>query len=308
MLEGEAITNLWRSDEVAEALDLCIACKSCKNDCPVQVDIATYKAEFMAHHYAGRIRPRAAYSMGLIHWWAHLAHIAPGLANSVGAAPGISGLAKLVAGVDRHRQLPRFADRTFRRQLPDGVPDLGGARSEERRVVLFADTFTDGFVPSQGLSALRVLRAAGFSVEVPRANLCCGRPLYDRGFLKQARRLLGRVLDAFEPELDSGVPVVVLEPSCEAVFHDELPNLFPGDPRAGRLDELASSGPPRVRVATPDGVQAAQVLRRLGLRAVRADDGLGAKARRRVACRADWSEGGAMGSAPDDFEELLHLG
>jgi FAD/FMN-containing dehydrogenase/Fe-S oxidoreductase len=241
MLEGEAITNLWRSDEVAEALDLCIACKSCKNDCPVQVDIATYKAEFMAHHYAGRIRPRAAYSMGLIHWWAHLAHIAPGLANSVGAAPGISGLAKLVAGVDRHRQLPRFADRTFRRQLPDGVPDLGGARSEERRVVLFADTFTDGFVPSQGLSALRVLRAAGFSVEVPRANLCCGRPLYDRGFLKQARRLLGRVLDAFEPELDSGVPVVVLEPSCEAVFHDELPNLFPGDPRAGRLDELAVS-------------------------------------------------------------------
>ena len=239
MLEGEAIPNLWRSKEVAEALDLCIACKSCKNDCPVQVDIATYKAEFMAHHYAGRIRPRVAYSMGLIHWWAHLAQIAPGLANSVGAAPGIAGLAKLVAGVDRHRQLPRFAGRTFRRQLPDDVPDLGGARSAERRVVLFADTFTEGFAPSQGLSALRVLQAAGFTVEVPRANLCCGRPLYDRGFLKQARRLLGQVLDAFEPELDSGVPVVVLEPSCEAVFHDELPNLFPGDPRAQRLDELA---------------------------------------------------------------------
>jgi FAD/FMN-containing dehydrogenase/Fe-S oxidoreductase len=239
MLEGEAIPNLWRSEEVAEALDLCIACKSCKNDCPVQVDIATYKAEFMAHHYAGRIRPRVAYSMGLIHWWAHLAQIAPGLANSVGAAPGIAALAKLVAGVDRHRQLPRFASRTFRRQLPDDLPDLGGARSAERRVVLFADTFTEGFAPSQGLSALRVLQAAGFTVEVPRANLCCGRPLYDRGFLKQARRLLGQVLDAFEPELDSGVPVVVLEPSCEAVFHDELPNLFPGDPRARRLNELA---------------------------------------------------------------------
>ncbi len=239
MLEGDAITDLWRSDEVREALDLCIACKSCKSDCPVQVDIATYKAEFMAHHYAGRLRPRAAYSMGLIHWWAHLARIAPGLANSVGTVPGIAGLAKLVAGVDSHRQLPRFADRTFRRQLLPGVPDLGDARSAERRVVLFADTFTEGFAPSQGLAALRVLRAAGFTVEVPRADLCCGRPLYDRGFLKQGRRLLGRILDTFEPEMDSGVPIVVLEPSCEAVFHDELPNLFKADPRAKRLDAMA---------------------------------------------------------------------
>jgi len=241
MLEGGALPNLWRSDEVREALDLCIACKSCKSECPVGVDVATYKAEFMAHHYAGRLRPRTAYSMGLIHWWAHLARIAPGMANSVGTVPGIAGLAKLVAGVDSHRRLPRFAERTFRQDIPEDVPDLGGARGAEPRVVLFADTFTDGFAPSQGLAALRVLRAAGFSVEVPRADLCCGRPLYDRGFLKQGRRLLGRVLDAFEPELDSGVPVVVLEPSCEAVFHDELPNLFPADPRAKRLDGLVVS-------------------------------------------------------------------
>jgi FAD/FMN-containing dehydrogenase/Fe-S oxidoreductase len=237
MLEGEALPDLWRSDAVLESLDLCIACKSCKNDCPVGVDIATYKAEFMAHHYAGRLRPRVAYSMGLIHWWAHLAAIAPGLANATGAVPGIAGLAKLVAGVDSDRQFPRFASRTFRRQLPEGVADLGGFRGADRRVVLFADTFTEGFAPSQGLAALRVLQAAGFSVEVPRANLCCGRPLYDRGFLSQARRLLRQILDAFEPELDSGVPIVVLEPSCEAVFHDELVNLFPTDPRARRLDK-----------------------------------------------------------------------
>jgi FAD/FMN-containing dehydrogenase/Fe-S oxidoreductase len=241
MLEGEALPDLWRSDEVREALELCIACKSCKNDCPVGVDIATYKAEFMAHHYAHRLRPRVAYSMGLIHWWAHLARLAPGLANAVGTAPGIAGLAKLVAGVDSHRQIPRFAGRTFRRQIPEGVADLGGHRDAERRVVLFADTFTEGFAPSQGLAALRVLQAAGFSVEVPRANLCCGRPLYDRGFVSQGRRLLGQILDAFEPELDSGVPVVVLEPSCEAAFHDELLNLFPVDPRARRLEGMATS-------------------------------------------------------------------
>jgi FAD/FMN-containing dehydrogenase/Fe-S oxidoreductase len=238
MLEGEALPDMWRSEEVREALDLCIACKSCKSDCPVGVDVATYKAEFMAHHYARRLRPRAAYSMGLIHWWAHLARIAPGLANSVGTVPGIAGLAKFVAGVDSHRRLPRFAERTFRQDVPEDVPDLGGARGAERRAVLFADTFTDGFAPSQGLAALRVLRAAGFAVEVPRADLCCGRPLYDRGFLRQGRRLLGRVLNAFESELDSSVPVVVLEPSCEAVFHDELPGLYPADPRAKRLDGL----------------------------------------------------------------------
>jgi len=225
-------------------LDLCIACKSCKGDCPVQVDIATYKAEFMAHHYAGRLRPRAAYSMGLIHWWAHLARIAPGLANSVCTVPVIAGLSKAMLGIDSHRTFPKFAAHTFRSGLATGTPDLGGARragvARERRVVLFADTFTEGFVPSQGDAALRVLRAAGFEVEVPRANLCCGRPLYDRGFLKHAKRLLSQILDAFEPELDSGVPIIVLEPSCEAVFHDELPNLFPADPRARRLDGLVT--------------------------------------------------------------------
>lgn len=239
MLQGEALPDMWRSEEVREALDLCIACKSCKSDCPVGVDIATYKAEFMAHHYAGRLRPRVAYSMGLIHWWAQLARTAPSLVNRVATMPGIAGLAKLVTGVDSHRQLPHFADRTFRRQLPDGVADLGGARGADRRVVLFADTFTEDFAPSQGMATLRVLEAAGFRVEVPRANLCCGRPLYDRGFLKQGRRLLGQIMDAFEPELDSGVPIVVLEPSCEAVFHDELVDLFPADPRARQLDKMA---------------------------------------------------------------------
>jgi FAD/FMN-containing dehydrogenase/Fe-S oxidoreductase len=240
MLEGEALPDLWRSEAVRDALDLCIACKSCKNDCPVGVDIATYKSEFMAHHYSHRLRPRVAYSMSLIHWWAHLAQIAPGLANAVGTVPGIAGLAKLVAGVDSHRRLPKFAAGTFRSGLPPQTPDLGGARDADHRVVLFADTFTEGFVPSQGLAALRVLQAAGYTVEVPRANLCCGRPLYDRGFLKQGRRLLGQILGAFEPELDSGVPVVVLEPSCEAVFHDELPNLLSSDPRAKRLDGMVS--------------------------------------------------------------------
>jgi FAD/FMN-containing dehydrogenase/Fe-S oxidoreductase len=267
MLEGEELRGLWRNSDVLAALDLCIACKSCKNDCPVQVDMATYKSEFMAHHYARRLRPRAAYSMGLIHWWAHLARINPGLANAVGTVPGIAALAKLVAGVDGHRKLPRFADQTFRAGLAAEVPDLGGARDADRRVVLFADTFTEGFAPSQGAAALRVLRAGGYTVEVPRANLCCGRPLYDRGFLRQGRRLLRRILNAFEPELDSGVPVVVLEPSCEAVFHDELPGLLGSDPRAKRLSglvtglgALVAAHPERFHPALPRRLSAPAVM------------------------------------------------
>ncbi len=238
MLEGEELHGLWRNDDVFEALDLCISCKACQTDCPVQVDMATYKSEFMAHHYARRLRPRAAYSMGLIHWWAHLARRNPSLANRVGTLAGVRGLAKLLAGVDGRRQLPRFAGQPFRAGLGGDVPDLGSTRetaAEGRRVILFADTFTDGFAPSQGLAALRLLQAAEFSVEVPRSDLCCGRPLYDRGFLRQARRLLRRDMDTFEPELDAGTPIIVLEPSCEAAFHDELPGLFPSDPRARRL-------------------------------------------------------------------------
>jgi len=140
--------------------------------------------------------------MGLIHWWAHLAQIAPGLANSVGAAPGIAGLAKLVAGVDRHRRLPRFADRTFRRQLPDDVR-IWAAPDPRNGASFSSPTRSPRDSRFTGVVALRVLQAAGFTVEVPRQPVLW-RPLYDRGFLKQARRLLGQVLDAFEPELDSG--------------------------------------------------------------------------------------------------------
>ena len=137
--------------------------------------------------------------------------------------------------MDPQRQIPPFATRRFRAQIPTSTPDLGGARGSRRRVVLFADTFTESFVPSQGLAAFRVLRAAGYDVEVPRADLCCGRPLYDWGFVGQARRLLRRMLGAFEPELESGVPIVFLEPSCGATMRDELVNLFPRDARARRL-------------------------------------------------------------------------
>src|SRR3954452_3933872 len=229
MLKGEVITDGWRSEEVHEALDLCLSCKGCKGDCPVQVDMATYKAEFLSHYYKRRLRPRSAYAMGLIPWWARMASLAPGLANAIGS----SRVGKAAAGVAPERTPPRFARRRFR-----PPPPAGEGRPE---VVLWPDTFTRYFHPEVGDAAVEVLHAAGFSVRVPERAFCCGRPLYDYGMLGLARRLLVRSLDALEPDIRAGRPVVVLEPSCASVFRDELPNMLPGDDRARRLAELTRS-------------------------------------------------------------------
>ena len=225
MLQGEAIRGGWRDDHVKESLDLCLACKGCKGDCPVNVDVATYKAEFLSHYYEGRLRPLSAYTLGLVHWWARLGSRAPALANAL--AP----LARPLARLAPERPLPRFARETFRSWFqnrrggnPDGPP-----------VLLWPDTFNNYFHPETARAAVEVLEAAGYRVELPRQMLCCGRPLYDYGMLKLARRQLRRILETLGPVVAAGVPVVGLEPSCAAVFRDELVNLFPGDETARRL-------------------------------------------------------------------------
>ena len=225
------ISQRWRSEEVKESLDLCLACKGCRGDCPVRVDIATYKAEFLHHHYKRRLRPRQAYALGLIDKWARLASHMPRLVNGVTHAPGLRAVVKAAGGVAQERDVPRFAAQTFTdwfRTRPTRNPD-GPA------VLLWPDTFTNYFSPEIGRDAVTVLEAAGFRVVLPGKPLCCGRPLYDYGMLTLARRYLRRVLDELGPLLSAGVPVVGLEPSCLTVFRDELTNLFPEDGDAQRL-------------------------------------------------------------------------
>ena len=136
MLRGDELDG-WRSDSVAEALDLCLACKGCKTDCPVNVDMATYKAEFLSHHYARRLRPRVAYAMGLIYWWARLASRAPRLVNAVAHAPGLSSLLKKAGGVAEDRTIPRFASPTFTDwfRARSGPGPASGLRHDGRTVV-----------------------------------------------------------------------------------------------------------------------------------------------------------------------------
>ena len=225
------VDGRWRSDEVKSALDLCLACKGCRGECPVKVDMATYKAEFLHHYYRGRMRPRQAYALGLIPVWARLASRAPRLANLATHAPGVHRLVKRVGGVAFERDAPRFAERTFRRWFDEHQP----RHPDGDRVLLWPDTFVNYFEPSVGVATVEVLEAAGFHVDLPRDGLCCGRPLYDYGMLTLARRYLRRILDAMRDDIRAGVPVVGMEPSCIAVFRDELVNLFPEDTDAQRL-------------------------------------------------------------------------
>ena len=232
MMQREVIGHRgWRDESVKQALDLCLSCKGCKSDCPVHVDMAAYKAEFLHHYYAGRLRPRSAYAFGLVHWWARLASPLAPLVNAAARAPGLSGLARAAAGMAPERRIPGLARQTFREwwrarvpRNPDGPP-----------VVLWADTFSNYFQPAAAQAAVEVLEAAGRRVVVPAQPLCCGRPLYDHGMLRLARRQLRQVLAALRDELRAGTPVVGLEPSCVAVFRDELLQQLPHDEDARRL-------------------------------------------------------------------------
>ncbi|MFB4310123.1 FAD-binding and (Fe-S)-binding domain-containing protein [Actinomadura sp. GTD37] len=219
------ITGGWRSADVRDALDLCLACKGCRSECPVNVDMATYKAEFLAHHYEGRVRPASHYTMGWLPLWARLAAFAPGAADTVLHAPGLSAAAKRIGGIDPRRDMPRFAPERFtgwfkRRPAPDG---RGG-----KRIVLWPDTFTDNFHPHIGRAAVRVLEASGYRVEVPPAALCCGLTWISTGQLGTAARVLRRTVRALAPRLRAGVPVIGLEPSCTAVFRADAAELLEG--------------------------------------------------------------------------------
>jgi Fe-S oxidoreductase len=231
MTQGEVIRDGWRDEDVKHSLDLCLSCKGCKSDCPVGVDVATYKAEFLSHYYEGRLRPRSAYAFANIDIWARLASKAPGLVNLTTQMPFWREIAKLLAGMPRERSIPAFAPQTFRNWFKRREPRHVGSTP----VLLWPDTFNNYFLPDTAKAAVDVLEAAGFQVRLPSANLCCGRPLYDFGMLNRAKSLLLKILDTLAHEITVGVPVVVLEPSCAAVFRDELLNLFPNDTRARRL-------------------------------------------------------------------------
>jgi FAD/FMN-containing dehydrogenase/Fe-S oxidoreductase len=235
MLEGDPVTGGWQNEEVRDALDLCLACKGCKGECPTQVDMATYKSEFLSHYYETHWRPRTAWAFGLIHWWARAAARGPALVNFVSRAPGLSRLAKWIAGMPPQRKIPAFARETFVEWHARTRSPRGPSAPAADTVVLWPDTFNNHFHPETAVAATELLESAGFTVVVPRDPVCCGRPLYDYGLLPLAKRMLLRALETVREPIRAGLPVIVLEPSCAAVFRDEMTNLLPLNPDAKRL-------------------------------------------------------------------------
>ena len=236
LLQGEVLTDSWKNEQTKEALDLCLSCKACKSECPTNVDMATYRSEFLAHYYETRSRPLAAYAFGLVDRWASLGSVAPGLANLTLNVPGVAPLIKRLLHLAPQRALPKLAPQSFTRWARStSVPTPGSGNGGKPGVILWADTFNNYFHPETSQAALAVLKSAGFHVMVPSTRLCCGRPLYDFGMLDRARAYLSNVLDQLAPHIAAGVPMVVLEPSCASVFRDELRSLFPSDERAGKL-------------------------------------------------------------------------
>ncbi len=235
MLQGDVITDGWKSEPVKEALDLCLACKGCKSDCPVDVDMATYKAEFFSHYYKGRLRPKHAYAFGMIYWVAKLGSAMPNLTNWVTHASVLKDVAKYFAGMSKEREIPSFAKQTFRKWYENNY-DTGKNR-EKKKIILWPDTFNNNFHPETIKAALDVLDDAGYRIEIPKRPLCCGRPLYDYGMLDQAKRQLDDIMYHLKDDIENGVPIVGMEPSCIAVFRDELKELFPNNDLAKKLSD-----------------------------------------------------------------------
>jgi FAD/FMN-containing dehydrogenase/Fe-S oxidoreductase len=239
MLAGALRSEGFQSPAVHQALDLCLSCKACKTECPVAVDMATYKAEFLAQKYKGRLHPLHHYVFGYADKLARLGALTPALTNAVLGGSLTSPLVKHILGVAQRRPMPRLADLSFlvsRLSLQSPADAQAEASDQDQqKVLLWADTWNNYYHPQTLAAAESVLTQAGFRVTVPQSHLCCGRPLYDFGLLDSAKTYLATILDRLAPQIDAGLPFIFLEPSCASVFRNEMLDFFPNDPRAQKM-------------------------------------------------------------------------
>ncbi|MDN6157437.1 MAG: FAD-binding protein [Brevibacterium sp.] len=231
MVSGDLIDTDWSSPEVAEALDLCLSCKACGTECPTGTDMATYKAEVLYQSYRGKLRPMQHYSLGFLPQLARaITPLAP-VVNRVSGLPGLTTVAKKLAGIDVRRSIPQFASTTFRKWWKtsgDTPAEVGPAEvssaAKTREVILFADSWSNHFAPRVLAAAVAVLERAGVTVRVIDQTVCCGLPLISTGQLDAAKANLGATISALDVTGD--VPIIGVEPSCLATLKDDSQKLL----------------------------------------------------------------------------------
>lgn len=219
----------WRSPEVHDSLDLCLACKGCASDCPTGIDMATYKSEVLHQSYRRRLRPRSHYTLGWLPRWSRLASRFPRLANLGMRLPLVGRLALWGAGVDQRRSIPAFAATPFRRWWKK----RSDAMTTGQPVMLFVDSFSNSFSPSVAEAMVRVLQDAGYEPRLPSAGTCCGLTWITTGQLDAAKRILGSTVAELAQAARAGIPIVGVEPSCTAVLRSDALELLGDDPDRG---------------------------------------------------------------------------
>jgi FAD/FMN-containing dehydrogenase/Fe-S oxidoreductase len=233
-LNGDLLPEGFADEALREALELCLSCKACKSECPAAIDMAAYKAEFLAHYYEVHRRPLQALFFGRIHDLARVASHAPSLANLFTAGP-FAAFARWMLGFHPERALPVFARPTFRAWFAS----RGAVKRTDAEVVLLPDTFTNFFAPAIPIAATEVIERAGFRVVLPNRDLCCGRPMLEAGMLDAARVRLVEMVETLRPFVERGAAIVGVEPSCLLTLRDELPAMFPRSTDVRRLADTA---------------------------------------------------------------------
>ncbi len=236
LLKGEVIEGGWQSEELKDSLDLCLSCKGCKTDCPTNVNIARYKTEFLNRYYTNKRRPLMDTMIGRIgEWLPHATRLSPVLNYAMGNP--LVRTAGAWFGLAKEAKFPAIAPQSFRAGATAQRILSNQGTGSGTDVLLWVDSFNNGFTPRVLEAGVQVLESLGFTVKLMKRHVCCGRPYYDVGMIDQAKANLAQILDQLEPVLDENMPVLVLEPSCLSVFRDEMPGLFPQDLRAQKLEQ-----------------------------------------------------------------------
>jgi Fe-S oxidoreductase len=236
LLKGEVITDGWDNKDVKDSLDHCLACKGCRSDCPTHVDLATYKSHFLYRHYQKAKRPLMDTMIGHIGTWLPLATRFSTVVNAAMKTRPFRVIAEKF-GLASHIKFPAVASAAFRSNetCKHLLQDTHALNAQPRTVLLWTDTFNNGFSPDVLEASVRVLHSYGVAVRLMSKQICCGRPYYDAGMLDHAKRNLVDIMAQLKDVIALKLPVVVLEPSCLSVFRDELRSLFPDDDKAAAL-------------------------------------------------------------------------